>query len=150
MMKLRKMEERDLSQVLEIEQTLFQPPWNREQFLYELHENPFAQLYVVEHQEEVVGYMDLWITFETAQLANIAVKKSLQRNGIAKQMMDELISKCEDAGCENITLEVRLDNIGAIRLYEHYGFIEVNIRKQYYEDGCDAYLMMKALGGNYL
>lgn len=149
-MKLREMSEHDLTQVLAIEKALFVPPWNEEQFLYELHDNPFAQLYVVEQDDQIVAYMDVWITFETAQLANIAVMKTHQRQGIAKMMMDAMIKQCEAAMCENITLEVRIDNKAAICLYQAYGFIEVNIRKQYYEDGTDAYLMMKALGGNYL
>lgn len=147
---LRKMQIEDLSQILSLEQKLFISPWNEEQFLYEMTQNPYAHLFVIEDAGLIMGYIDYWITFEVAQLANIATAPSYQRKGVARQMMERMITDCEAALCENITLEVRIDNYAAQALYEHYGFIEVALRKQYYEDGCDAFLMIKPLGGNYV
>lgn len=147
---LRNMQIADLPQILTLEQQLFTSPWNEEQFLYEMTQNPYAHLYVIEDMGMIMGYMDYWITFEVAQLANIATAPSFQRKGFARQMMERMIVDCEAALCENITLEVRVDNEAAKTLYERYGFIEVGLRKQYYEDGCDAFLMIKPLGGNYI
>jgi len=42
-------------------------------------------------------------------------------------------------------LEVRQSNVPAIRLYEHFGFVEYFVRKGYYEGKEDALLMEKAL-----
>jgi len=147
---IREMKDTDLRQVLEIEQQLFSPPWDEAQFCYELHDNPFAYLYVMEENGTICAYMDYWITFEKAQLANIAVKQAVQRQGYAQHMMDAMIETCEKAFCEHITLEVRVDNNAAIALYERNGFIRAAIRKGYYEDGTDAYLMVKPLGGAYV
>lgn len=146
---IRLMLEEDLPQVLAIEEQLFQPPWNEAQFHYELYENPYATLYVVEEDGQIKGYIDYWITFETAQLANIATAPAYQQQHIATRLMDEMIKACEAAMCENISLEVRIDNEPAKALYESYGFLAVTRRKHYYQDGCDADLMIKALGGNY-
>lgn len=147
---LRAMQDDDLRSVCEIEQALFVPPWVEAMFAYELHDNPYAKLYVWEEDHEICGYIDYWITFETAQLANLAVCANKQRQGIAKAMLDAMIRDCEQAMCENITLEVRVDNRAALALYERYGFLKAAVRKGYYEDGTDAHLMIKPLGGNFV
>lgn len=147
-MMLREMKDDDLHIVVETEKQLFSSPWNAEMFAYELHENPYAKLFVWE-DKEICGYIDYWITFEKAQLANIAVHPKHQRKGIAQMMIDAMVADCEAALCENITLEVRVDNKAALALYERNGFIKAALRKGYYEDGTDAHLMVKPLGGNY-
>lgn len=149
-MMIRKMEDGDLDAVLQIEAGAFQAPWDRKMFLAELHENPFAHIYVLTSEQQICAYIDFWITFETAQLANIAVARPFQHQGLASQLLDEMIHLCEREMCDNITLEVHVENQRAISLYEHYGFMQAALRKGYYEDGKDAYLMIKPLGGSYV
>ena len=56
---IRGMEQRDISHVLDIENTCFpDSPWNEKQFLYELKENPFSNLYVYVLDDTIVGYID--------------------------------------------------------------------------------------------
>ena len=63
--------------------------------------------------------------------------------------MDFMIAAAEKEQCETIMLEVRPSNVAARGLYDSYEFIKVNIRKGYYNDnGEDAIVMCKALGGN--
>ena len=144
---IREMTVADLPKVMEIEEACFASPWTLSEYLYELLENPFSTLFVYEEAGEIIGMFDVWVTFEVAQLANIATKPSYQRQGIGQKLMDELIAFCERQACENITLEVRVSNEKAIALYAKNGFVHSHIRKNYYEDGEDAYLMMKELGG---
>ena len=59
--------------------------------------------------------------------------------------MADAISRIKSAECENITLEVRVSNVVAINLYKSVGFNIVATRKKYYENGEDAYLMLKEL-----
>ncbi len=146
---IRTLEEKDLEQVLAIEQSVFTSPWPMREFLYELHENPFSNLIVIEEEGTIVGYCDYWILYEQAQIADIAVMTSYQQKGFAQQLMDYVVRMVEEQGCENISLEVRVSNTKAIRFYEKNGFITVNTRKDYYPDTHeDAYLMVKPLGGN--
>ena len=64
-------------------------------------------------------------------------------------MMNYIVEQAELNGCENVSLEVRVSNDKAIKLYEKNGFININTRKNYYDDNHeDAYLMVKPLGGN--
>lgn len=147
---LRKMELADLSAVLEIERITLHARWNEDQFRYELEGNDYAFLYVIEMDNKIVGFIDYWITFDTCQLANIAVLPAYQHRGYARTMMDQMFQAANAAGCENITLEVRKSNSIAQQFYQAYEFIEINIRKQYYGDNNeDAIVMMCALGGNW-
>lgn len=146
---IRKMNEADIEVVTALERELFIHPWKDDQFHYECFENAYANLFVYEEDGMVLGYLDYWITFETAQVAKIAVAKHVQRNGIAQKLLHHCITACELAMCESITLEVRENNTAAIHLYEKNGFMEVTKRKGYYSNGEDAYLMIKVLGGNY-
>lgn len=144
------MNESDIDEVLRIDAGTYQAKWNRDMFLNELNDNPFAYLYVLRRNDEILGYIDFWITFETAQLANIAVAKKYQHQGLGSLLMNRMLEVCLKEMCDHITLEVHVDNQKAIALYEQYGFIKASIRKGYYNDGCDAHLMIKPLGGNYV
>ena len=143
---IREMTVADLPKVMEIEEACFASPWTLSEYQYELLDNPFSTLFVYEEAGEIIGMFDVWVTFEVAQLANIATKPFYQRQGIGQKLMDELIAFCERQACENITLEVRVSNESAIALYESLGFCKVAKRKQYYQDGEDAHLMILERG----
>lgn len=146
---IRQMEERDLKRIAELETELFpSDPWQEKNFLYEMNGNPYARLYVFEENDTVLGYADLWIMFEQAQIANIAVSADRWRTGIGTALINQCIKDAEAEGCEIISLEVRVSNAGAIALYEKNGFIRAAVRKGYYENGEDAFLMIRPLGGN--
>lgn len=140
------MTKEDLPIILELEEQLFTSTWKLDDFLYEMNENPFSQMYVWEENQEIVGYMGIWIIFEQAQLTNLAVNKSFQGKGYGKKMLNEGISICQDAGCEIMTLEVRQSNVVAKSLYKSLGFEKVSVKKDYYQDNHeDADVMMKGL-----
>ena len=145
---IREINAGDIGAVVEIEKDLFgNSAWNENQFVYEINDNPFSTIYVLVYDEQIAGYIDLWITYDTAQIANLAVNRKYWRKGFAKELMQKAIETAVHEKCENITLEVRVSNERAISLYEKYGFMKINIRKQYYEDGENAYLLMKPIGG---
>ena len=145
---IRKMIETDLSKVVDLENICFpKGGWTLEQFRYELLENPFSNLLVFEENQMIIGYIDWWITYEQAQLANIAVCPTNRKQGVGQQLLNKALQKAIEEECENMTLEVRVSNERAIQFYEKNGFITVNTRKNYYEDGENAYLMIKPLGG---
>ena len=145
---IREVKISDVGRLTEMENELFaDSPWPEKSFRYELYENPFAQMYGFEAEGKLVGYVDLWIMYEQAQIANIGVDRRFQKKGIASALMETCIQKAVERGCENLNLEVRVSNQPAISLYEKYGFITAAKRKNYYENGEDAYLMVKPLGG---
>lgn len=140
---IRKMYQNDLDAVNAIEMQAFQDPWSKQDFINELESNPYSCIYVKEINGEVVAYVDLWIAYENAEIANIAVKKEFLHQGIASELMQYCLQKIQQSKCENFTLEVRVSNMNAIKLYEKFGFQTVSKRKKYYADGEDAYLMVQ-------
>lgn len=145
---IRAAEDQDLDRIAELENVLFaDSPWPWKEFEHELHENPFAILLVDEEEGRLVGYLDYWILYEQAQVATIGVDPEYQNRGIGSALLSYAEKDAADQGCETFSLEVRVSNAPARHLYEKHGFIQVNIRKGYYENGEDAYLMVKPIGG---
>ena len=90
---------------------------------------------------DVVGYGGLLFAVGDAHVTNIAVAASRQRQGIATRLLAELAFAAIDHGCDALTLEVRVGNVGAQALYREFGFIPAGIRKKYYENVEDAMVM---------
>lgn len=108
---------------------------------------PFANIYVYEKDNQVVGFINYSIIYDRAELSYIYVDEKFRKNNIASELMEFMIVDVIDNGCKNITLEVALNNEKGIKLYKKFGFIEQAIRKNYY-DNCDGILMMKELNIN--
>ena len=86
-----------------------------------------------------------WLSFwlynkNEFHLNNIAVKQSYQKNGFASKMLNFVLNKLKNKKINMIMLEVQIDNFSAIRFYDSFGFNKVNIRKDYYKKGKDAFL----------
>lgn len=102
-------------------------------------DSPFSKEVIYIEEDIVIGYLSYSIMYEKAEINNIYVLEQYRSQGIGSKLLDYLVKKCKI--CENITLEVRKNNINAIRLYKKNGFKEVAIREKYY-DGVDGILMM--------
>ena len=145
---MRKMEAGDLEEVAELEKILFTSYWKKSDFEYELQQNPYAVLKVIEIDGKIAAYCDRWILFDQAQIATIGVAEEYQHQGLGQQLMASMIFDAIAKECDTMSLEVRVSNDKAIALYKKNGFITVNTRKGYYQDNHeDAYLMVKPLGG---
>ena len=94
---IRKMEEEDLPMVMEIENLCFIKPWSEKNFLYEMYENPFANLWVIELSnaslglKSVVGFVDYWQTFDSGTLCQIAIHPNFQRKSIGSMLLEEVL-----------------------------------------------------------
>ena len=146
-MSIREMKIEDLNRVVELENKLFLSPWNEEDFNHELKENPMSGYYVIEKNQLIIGYIGLWFLGDQCQITTIATDQEYQGQGYASQLMEYAIEKSEALHYQNINLEVRVSNTSAIALYQKYDFKNVAIRKRYYSNGEDAYLMIKELEG---
>lgn len=146
---IREMTINDLDQVMLIEKESFNEHWKRKDFEYEINENAFSNMVVYEEEKKILGILGYYILFDDAQITTIATLKEARGRGIATKLMEYLIDDCNKKQCSVLSLEVRESNLKAQNLYRKFDFIEMNVRKGYYEDGEDALFMMKALGGNY-
>lgn len=93
-------------------------------------------------QPVVRGYAGFWYDGDDAEIMTIGVGRQFQRRGIAASLMEALIARAREQGAQRMLLEVRVDNIPALALYERFGFARMGLRKRYYQpEGIDAYTM---------
>ncbi|MBR6225716.1 MAG: ribosomal protein S18-alanine N-acetyltransferase [Bacilli bacterium] len=144
---IHKSKESELQSIAMLEAACFHDPWPLEQVVYEWKENPVANLYSATIDDEVVGYIDFFITFDSASVARVCVANEYRRNGIAKALIEKMVEVCKKQAepVENITLEVRESNEAAIELYKKNGFKTITKKKLYYSDGEDAIYMVRCI-----
>lgn len=137
----------DIDAILPLENELYHKPWLKKDYEYELKDNPFA-IYlkmIDKDSNEIMGYIGFWIKFEQAEITKVSIAKKYQGHKLSKLLMADAERRMRLAECENSTLEVRVSNTVAINLYKSFGYEIVATRKRYYENGEDAYLMLKEL-----
>src|SRR5204863_1248332 len=97
---------------------------------------------VVRVDDEVIAYGGLWLMVDEAHVTTFAVHPSWRRRRIGERLLLALLDLAVERGAREATLEVRLSNLPARRLYEKYGFRPVGVRPSYYSDnGEDALIM---------
>ena len=137
----------DIDNIIPLENELYHKPWQKKDYEYELNDNPFAHYLKMINAEtgEIMGYIGFWVKFEQAEITKVSISRKYQGFKLSKLLMADAERRMALAGCESCTLEVRVSNTVAINLYKSFGFKELTLRKNYYENGEDAYLMYKEL-----
>ncbi|MFU0826098.1 MAG: [Ribosomal protein S18]-alanine N-acetyltransferase [Lachnoclostridium sp.] len=138
---IRSMKEKDLPAVYEMERSIFSRPWKISDFLESMKEEKNIYL-VVEEMGEIAAYCGLWGVAGEGQINNVAVKEKFRKKGIAYSMLKELIERGRKKGLTDFTLEVRVSNLAAIKLYHKLGFQDAGIRKNFYEAPTEDALIM--------
>jgi len=145
---IRRMSPADIDEVLRIEQDLFTMPWSRASLLFEAGDNRNALSIVGMDKAGIVGYGIGWFVNDEFHIGNVAVAREKQGRGIGRRLLEYMLGEALARGIRVATLEVRVSNVKAIRLYRRYGFKGVAIRKRYYGDnGEDALVMLAELEG---
>lgn len=140
---VRPMRREDVPAVSRIEAEAFSMPWSFEDFLDILERKD--SLYVTAVCEgEVIGCCGVTNACGDGDINNVAVTEEKRGMGVGKQMLATLMEWGNEIGIENYTLEVRVSNEPAIRLYESLGFQSEGIRPGFYEKPReDAMIMWK-------
>lgn len=135
------MKEKDISQVYEIESKTFSLPWSENDFRSSMINS--ANIYLVaEEKGQILGYCGLWGIAGEGHINNVAVAYDFRDKGIAYTMLTELIKRGKREGLETFTLEVRISNHPAIKLYRNLGFRNAGIRPDFYENPKEDALIM--------
>ncbi|TFD06616.1 MULTISPECIES: ribosomal protein S18-alanine N-acetyltransferase [unclassified Cryobacterium] len=144
---LRRAHEADLEAIMHLETTTFvHDAWSPTMMARDLGDP--ACFYLVafppDDPSTVEGYAGLLAPRGAVEgdIQTIAVAESARGRGLGRTLMQALINEARKRGARLIFLEVRADNPGAQRLYERLGFIEVGVRRGYYQpDNVDAIVM---------
>ena len=131
-----------IAEVLPIEEDLFgAEKWSAAMFWNELAQRNF---YRVALDEELLGYAGLATSGDEAWVQNIAVRRTAQRRGVGRRLLEELLAEAARRGIKQTLLEVAVDNAAAQRLYASYDFEPVAIRRGYYQpSNTDALVMTR-------
>ena len=132
----------DLPRVRLIERASFFNPWPVDAYRNELMTNRLASYVVARLGGDVIGFAGLWVMVDEAHVTSFAVDPRWRRRGVGERLLLALLDIAVARNAREATLEVRLSNMPARRLYEKYGFRPVGIRPRYYSDnGEDALIM---------
>ena len=142
---IRELMEKDVDQVCVLEEEAFSMPWHKESFL-EMIRNPDAMYLVALGQnDEVTGCCGVRNIVMEGDISNVVVKRAERGKGTGRALMTELMIRAvEKYGIQAFTLEVRVSNTAAIKLYQSLGFVNEGIRPDFYEKPIeDAMIMWK-------
>ncbi len=136
---LRRMREADLEVVTELEAQAYSQPWNAHVFAEELSQ-PSRTYIVIEDQTEVLGYAGLMVVGTEAHVTTVVVHPDRREDRLGTRLMLALAAEAIEQGAKSMTLEVRVSNKAAQRLYRRFGMAPVGMRRKYYQDE-DAMIM---------
>lgn len=133
------MRRRHVRAVVAIEQQIFPRPWSAGLYLSELAAPETRAYYVALVDGAVVGYAGCMLVAGEGHVTTIGVAPAWQGRRIGMRLLHQLATEARRRGSEALTLEVRVSNHSAQRLYRLFGFVPAGIRKNYYaevnEDG---------------
>ncbi len=150
MIRIEPMEIKHINEVYEIEKNSFSIPWTKQSLTQELLENKIAIYIMAVEDNNILGYAGMWHVVTEGHITNIAVKEECRKRGVGSALLKGLINIAEQKGMIGLTLEVRVGNAAAMKLYSNYGFKVEGYRKEYYSDTKeDAVVMWKYLNIEY-
>ena len=134
-----------LPSVHAIEQASFSAPWPANAYRSELETNRLASYLVARVDDDVVGYGGMWLMVDEAHITTFAIHPAWRRQHIGERLLLEFVDVAILRRAREMTLEVRLSNLPARRLYEKFGFRPVGVRPRYYSDDHEDALIMTTL-----
>lgn len=139
---LRPLDISDLDAIERIERVSYPTPWSRSMFASELAKPSSLSLAAVDDTGALLGYLILSRYVDAWHVMNVAVDPERRRQGIASALLERLFEITQDDARRGYTLEVRVSNVAAIRLYERFGFHSRGFRRGYYVDNREDALIM--------
>lgn len=146
LIKLRPMQRDDVTEVMKIEEKIYDYPWTKGIFMDCIRVG--YECWVARLNDSIIGYMVFSIGAGESHVLNLGVDLAHQGGGVGRHMLGHIIDTARIRLVDTILLEVRPSNHAAIHLYLSSGFNEIGRRKAYYpstEGKEDALLFALAL-----
>jgi ribosomal-protein-alanine N-acetyltransferase len=125
------MTERDIDEVVALEECVYPHPWSRGNFVDSLASGYQAWALRDQHGY-LLGYFLLMAIVDEAHLLNVAVSAEIQGQGLGRFLLNQAVACARGLGMESVLLEVRPSNTRALEIYQRYGFSQIGRRKAYY------------------
>ena len=142
---IRPMTFSDIKAVDEIARLVFPDPWPLDSYQKEL-DNELAHFFVMTYAEVVIGYVHFWVTFDSVAIVQFAIHPALQGKKLGNLLMAHFLNRVSTLEeVRAVTLEVRTHNEKAIGLYLNHGFQIITTKRQFCDNGDDAYYMVRLM-----
>ncbi|MCA9681642.1 MAG: ribosomal protein S18-alanine N-acetyltransferase [Myxococcales bacterium] len=135
-MQIRAAADSDLATLLALDAACFATPWSPLAWRDELASSDHANA-LMTVDTEVVAFACAPMLFERCELRRIGVHPTHRGHGLARDLLDHVMERAREFGCERIELEVAASNVAALALYRRAGFVEVGRRPNYYRSPPD-------------
>ncbi len=132
----------DIEYLVDLEQRILHTTLGYDRMLADL-DNAFTFYFVYEENHKIIGYISTIFDGYSLEILNFCMEESVQRKGKGSYLLAYVLDFFYQKKVISAVLEVRKDNGIAIHIYEKFGFQMIRIRKNYYSDGTDAYMMQK-------
>jgi [ribosomal protein S18]-alanine N-acetyltransferase len=140
MREIRLMQPADLTEVLKIENSCFSLPWPAEAF----DEHPHSRAFVLTDEGTLRSYIIYHLIPPEGIIINFATAPDFRRKGFGMELLEKTLTQIQKQGVRTFYLDVRISNISAQKIYRHFGFSKLGIRKNYYSQPPeDALVMVK-------
>ncbi|MBP5265155.1 MAG: ribosomal protein S18-alanine N-acetyltransferase [Lachnospiraceae bacterium] len=139
--KIVPLSEKHIADLARIQEQIFSQPWSEEAFRRLLTQEYYHYL-VAEADDRAVGFAGFCDSFGEGEIDMVCVDRAYQRQGIANALLYELFALGARLGVTAYTLEVRVSNEPAIRLYEKHGFRGEGVRPGFYDKPKEDALIM--------
>lgn len=138
---IREMTLADVPQAVAIERQSFSQPWSEKSFADAVRDHNALFLAALEtagnscgdEREAVLGYIGMYLSPPEGEITNVAVFEPFRGGGVGGALVAAMQREAGARGINEIYLEVRVSNASAIRLYTRAGFLEVGVRRGFYE-----------------
>jgi ribosomal-protein-alanine N-acetyltransferase len=138
---IRRLRLSDLAAIERVERRAYPTPWSRTMFAGEIAK-PTSLCFGGFAGDALAGYIIVSRHVDAWHVMNVAVDEPFRQQGLAQRMLENVFRETAGDGTRGYTLEVRVSNHGAIRLYERLGFQPTGIRRGYYTDNREDALIM--------
>ena len=129
---IRLAERRDAGDMVAIEEAQFPEPWTRGMMLDEMANVATRRYTVALEGARIAGYLGVMFIMDELHVNTLAVRPGDEGRGVATTLLDDAWRDARERSITRATLEVAVSNTRAQRLYHHYGFRPVGVRKNYY------------------
>ena len=139
-----KLTKKDIPTITLIERENFSDGWNESLLSSAFDSGRFYALSLTDGND-VLGIITYSVAQDTADIEGVVTVKASRRQGVGARLVQRVLDDLKEQGVNKVFLEVRASNVPAINLYHSKGFLDISVRKKYYQDGEDAIVMAKEI-----
>lgn len=144
MPQIRFLQEKDVLQVVDLEERILGETLGKEMLTDELNKD-ITKFWVIIDDEHLIGYIGGYFVIEQGEILNFVIDEKYQRQGYGQCLFNEVLTYAKKRSLSSLTLEVKENNNKGLNFYKKNGFTPINIRKNYYGDGTNAIVMLKVI-----